>query len=105
MRFFPRQTDQIAVKGGHQMKRKAGLVLLGVAAVAAVVAAVSTAATDGAKARQEAGAATVTCSKSRALSVGFALPVTGPAASLGTQQGGWGRFFVTRWNATHKKGY
>jgi branched-chain amino acid transport system substrate-binding protein len=87
------------------MKRKAGLALLGVAAVAAVVAAVSTAATDGAKARQAAGAATVTCSKSRALSVGFALPVTGPAASLGSQQRGWGRFFVTRWNATHKNGY
>jgi branched-chain amino acid transport system substrate-binding protein len=87
------------------MKRKAGLALLGVAAAAAVVAAVGTAATDGAKARQAAAAATVTCSKSRALSIGFAGPITGPAASLGAQQRSWARFFVTRWNATHKNGY
>jgi branched-chain amino acid transport system substrate-binding protein len=88
------------------MKRKAGLALLGVAAAAAVVAAVSTAATDGAKARQTAAAATVTCNKARALSVGYAGPITGPAASLGAQQRSWARFFVTRWNATHsKKGY
>jgi branched-chain amino acid transport system substrate-binding protein len=87
------------------MKKKAGLVLLGVAAAAAVVAAVSTAATDGAGTRQAAAAATVTCNKARAISVGLAAPITGPAASLGTPQKSWARFFVTRWNATHKKGY
>jgi branched-chain amino acid transport system substrate-binding protein len=87
------------------MKKKAGLVLLGVAAAAAVVAAVSTAATDGAGARQAASAATVTCNKARAISVGLAAPITGAAASLGTPQKSWARFFVTRWNATHKKGY
>jgi branched-chain amino acid transport system substrate-binding protein len=87
------------------MKRKAGLALLGVAASAAVIAAVSTAATDGAKARQTAAAATVTCNKARALSLGFAGPITGAAASLGAPQRSWARFFVTRWNATHKKGY
>jgi branched-chain amino acid transport system substrate-binding protein len=87
------------------MKKKAGLVLLGVAAAAAVVAAVSTAATDGAGARQAAASATVTCNKARAISVGLAAPITGAAASLGTPQKSWARFFVTRWNATHKKGY
>lgn len=88
------------------MKRKAGLALLGVAAVAAAVAAVGTAATDGARARQTAAATTATCSKGRALSVGLAAPITGAVASLGAQQRSWARFSMQRWNAAHaKQGY
>src|SRR6266545_538477 len=84
------------------MKTKAGFALLAMAAAAAVVAAVSTAATDGAKAPRAAAAEAVTCGKT--LSIGLAGPFTGPAASIGTQQRSWGRFYASRWNATHKKG-
>jgi branched-chain amino acid transport system substrate-binding protein len=75
------------------------------AAIAATATAISTAATDGAKARQSAATTQITCSKKRALSIGLAAPITGPAASIGTQQLTWGRFAAIRWNATHKKGY
>jgi branched-chain amino acid transport system substrate-binding protein len=84
------------------MKTKAGIALLAIAAAAAVVAAVSTAATDGAKAPQSAANMVVTCGNT--LSIGLAGPFTGAAASIGTQQRSWGRFYASRWNATHKKG-
>ena len=87
------------------MKRKATFALLVVAGLAATAAAISTAATDGASAPRAAGATQITCNKSRALSIGLAAPITGPAASIGTQQLTWGRFAAIRWNATHKKGY
>jgi branched-chain amino acid transport system substrate-binding protein len=87
------------------MKTKAVFAVLVVAGIAAAAAAISTAATDGAKAPLSAAATQITCSKSRALSIGFAGPITGPAASLGAQQRSWARFFVIRWNASHKKGY
>jgi len=45
-------------------------------------------------------AALVKCGKTR--TIGFAAPITGPAASLGQQMLGWGRFFVSRYNRTHK---
>ena len=90
------------------MKGKAGIALLLAAAGAALVAAVSTAATDAARGPQGSAAAestAVRCNRARALSIGLAAPITGPAASLGAQQRSWARFFVTRWNATHKKGF
>jgi len=90
------------------MKGKAGIALLVAAAGAALVAAVSTAATDAGRGPQRATSAdqvALTCNRARALSIGLAAPITGPAASLGAQQRSWARFFVTRWNATHKKGY
>lgn len=34
--------------------------------------------------------------------IGFAGPITGPAASLGQQQLNWAKFFVSGWNRTHK---
>jgi branched-chain amino acid transport system substrate-binding protein len=42
----------------------------------------------------------ITCGKTR--TIGFAAPITGPAASLGAQMLGWGRFFVTRYNRSHR---
>jgi len=45
-------------------------------------------------------AASVKCGKTR--TIGFAAPITGPAASLGQQMLGWGRFFVSRYNGSHK---
>jgi branched-chain amino acid transport system substrate-binding protein len=45
--------------------------------------------------------ALITCGKTRA--IGVAAPITGPAASIGSQQLRWARFYVTRYNASHKK--
>jgi branched-chain amino acid transport system substrate-binding protein len=79
--------------------RKA-LALVPVAAAAAALAAatlgtaspVSPAAADG---------ALITCGNTR--SIGVAAPITGPAASIGSQQLRWARFYVTRYNASHRK--
>ena len=45
--------------------------------------------------------ALLTCGRTR--SIGFAAPITGPAASLGQQMLRWGQFYVTRYNRTHRK--
>jgi branched-chain amino acid transport system substrate-binding protein len=44
--------------------------------------------------------ALITCGRTRTL--GVAAPITGPAASIGSQQLRWAKFFVTRYNATHR---
>jgi branched-chain amino acid transport system substrate-binding protein len=43
----------------------------------------------------------ITCGRTRSL--GIAAPVTGAAASIGSQQARWARFWVTRYNASHRK--
>ena len=48
-----------------------------------------------------AGSALVKCGKTRTLAI--AAPITGDAASLGLQQLRWTKFFVSRYNRTHKK--
>ncbi|MFL5965584.1 MAG: branched-chain amino acid ABC transporter substrate-binding protein [Gaiellaceae bacterium] len=86
------------------MKRRSGVVAALVAMVAALVAIVATTATaksSAPAAKSAAGRALVSCK--RGATIGFAVPATGPAASLGQPQRRWARFFVTRWNATHKK--
>jgi branched-chain amino acid transport system substrate-binding protein len=50
-----------------------------------------------------ASAQTVTCGTTR--TIGVAAPITGPAASLGSQQLGWAQFYVTGWNKSHKTKY
>jgi branched-chain amino acid transport system substrate-binding protein len=45
-------------------------------------------------------AAVIKCGKTR--TIGFAAPITGPAASLGGQMLNWGTFFVSRYNRSHK---
>ena len=86
------------------MKRRSALVAALVAMVAAVVAIVATSAI----AKSSAPAAASSASRSlvsckRGATIGLAAPITGPAASLGQPQRRWARFFVTRWNAKHKK--
>ena len=44
--------------------------------------------------------AMITCGRTRTL--GVAAPITGAAASIGTQQLRWARYWVTRYNATHR---
>jgi branched-chain amino acid transport system substrate-binding protein len=41
------------------------------------------------------------CGKTR--TIGVAAPITGDAASIGQQQLRWAKYYVTRYNATHKK--
>jgi branched-chain amino acid transport system substrate-binding protein len=70
------------------------------AVLAATVAALATAAFGSTKSparESSAGAATVTCGKTR--TIGVAAPITGPAASIGQQQLRWAKFYVQRWNA------
>ncbi len=43
----------------------------------------------------------ITCGRTRTL--GVAAPITGAAASIGSQQGRWARFWVTRYNASHRR--
>ena len=43
----------------------------------------------------------ITCGRTR--TIGVAAPVTGPAASIGSQQLRWARYYVTRYNATHTR--
>ncbi len=76
-------------------KKVGALGVLG--AAIAVVAAVTLSGT--AAARVSAAAGTVSCKS--AVTVGFAYPQTGPAASLGAPQSDWAKFAVTKWNSSH----
>ena len=78
--------------------------LAAVPAVALVVTAAALAksertaapATPGVNAAQQ-----ITCGTTR--TIGAALPITGPAASIGTQQRDWAIFYRNRYNRTHRK--
>ena len=72
-----------------------------IGAVGAVIAAVVATALSGtAAAKVAAAAGTVSCKS--AVTIGFAYPQTGPAASLGAPQANWAAFAVAKWNASHK---
>jgi branched-chain amino acid transport system substrate-binding protein len=43
----------------------------------------------------------ITCGRTR--TIGVAAPITGAAASIGTQQLRWARFYVSRYNRTHRR--
>ena len=45
--------------------------------------------------------ALIRCGRTR--TIGIAAPVTGPAASIGSQQARWARFFVTRYNRANRR--
>jgi branched-chain amino acid transport system substrate-binding protein len=45
--------------------------------------------------------ALIRCGRTRTM--GVAAPITGAAASIGTQQLRWARFYVTRYNASHRR--
>ena len=71
------------------------------AAFAVVAAAYATPERAAAPAAQTgAGAAQVTCGKTR--TIGFMVPATGPAASIGVQQISWANYYVSTYNRTHK---
>jgi branched-chain amino acid transport system substrate-binding protein len=76
----------------------AALAALTTLAVAAGTAGGSTAT---AKSPTASDTAMITCGRTRTL--GVAAPITGAAASIGTQQLRWARYWVTRYNATHRR--
>jgi branched-chain amino acid transport system substrate-binding protein len=76
----------------------AALAALTTLAVAAGTAGGSTAT---AKSPTASDRSMITCGRTRTL--GVAAPITGAAASIGTQQLRWARFWVTRYNATHRR--
>ncbi|HEU4941643.1 MAG TPA: hypothetical protein VFT18_00140, partial [Gaiellaceae bacterium] len=45
--------------------------------------------------------ALINCGRTR--TIGVAAPITGAAASIGSQQGRWARYWVTRYNASHRR--
>jgi branched-chain amino acid transport system substrate-binding protein len=72
-------------------------------ALLVVACAFAAAGTGGAGTQSPTAAANalVTCGKTRSL--GLLAPITGPAASLGAEQRRWFRYYIIRYNATHKK--
>jgi branched-chain amino acid transport system substrate-binding protein len=86
------------------MKGRTGTIaaLLALMAAFAVVAAASATpqSAESPSASATSDAALIRCGRTRTL--GVAAPITGPAASIGVQQLKWARFFVTRYNRTHR---
>jgi branched-chain amino acid transport system substrate-binding protein len=77
----------------------AALMALTALAVAAGTAGGSTPA--AAKAPTGSDTAMIACGRTR--TIGVAAPVTGPAASIGSQQARWARYYVTRYNRSHRR--
>ena len=88
--------------GTSRLKRLTGLAALGLLAALTAVSAGSArpVATAGPPAKAAPDTAAITCGRTR--TIGLAAPITGPAASLGQQQSKWVRYYVSRYNATHR---
>jgi branched-chain amino acid transport system substrate-binding protein len=81
--------------------RKVLLLAVPAATLAVAATALGKGESGGATARPAAAnAAQITCGRTR--TIGVAAPITGAAASIGTQQLRWARFFVSRYNRTHR---
>jgi branched-chain amino acid transport system substrate-binding protein len=86
------------------MKGRTGVIAALLALMAALAIAAAAFATPEPASSPEASAAPdaaqIRCGRTR--TIGVAAPITGPAASLGQQQLKWARFFVSRYNRTHR---
>jgi ABC-type branched-subunit amino acid transport system substrate-binding protein len=86
------------------MKRRTGVIAALLALSAAFTIAAAASATPNRAAAPAAldasGAASIKCGKTR--TIGFMAPVTGPAASIGTQQVHWAQYYVSQYNKAHK---
>jgi len=86
------------------MRRRATAIaaLLALGAALAIVAGAYATPERAAAPAADAGsaAASVKCGKTR--TIGFMVPVTGPAASIGIQQVHWAQYYVATYNKTHK---
>jgi branched-chain amino acid transport system substrate-binding protein len=76
--------------------------LSALAALAALAVAAGTAGGSTAAAQSPTAKATALIACGRTRTIGVAAPITGAAASLGQQQLRWARFFVSRYNRTHR---
>ena len=78
----------------------AALAALAALATLAVAAGTAGGSTTAAKSPTASDTTLITCGRTRTM--GVAAPITGAAASLGQQQLRWARFFVSRYNRTHR---
>ena len=78
-------------------------ILAGVTALTALAVATGTAggSTNAVQSPTVTDRTLITCGRTRSL--GVAAPVTGPAASIGSQQARWARYWVTRYNRSHRR--
>jgi branched-chain amino acid transport system substrate-binding protein len=84
--------------------RKALLpILSALTALTALAVAVGTAggSTTAAQSPTASDRALITCGRTR--TIGIAAPVTGAAASIGSQQARWARYWITRYNRSHRR--
>ena len=77
------------------------LIALALAAGVLTSAALAVGAAKGDSALGGSAAKQIACGTTR--NIGLAAPLTGLAASLGQQQRGWARFYVSRWNAKNPR--
>jgi branched-chain amino acid transport system substrate-binding protein len=85
------------------MKRALVSILSGLAALTALAVATGTAggSTTAAKSPTVTERTLITCGRTR--TIGVAAPITGPAASIGSQQLRWAQYYVTRYNRAHTR--
>jgi branched-chain amino acid transport system substrate-binding protein len=90
-------------KQGGRMRKVLIPILSALTALAALAVATGTAggSTAAAKSPTVTDQTLIRCGRTRSL--GIAAPVTGDAASIGTQQARWARFWITRYNRSHRR--
>ena len=78
-------------------------ILTALTALTALAVAVGTAggSTTAAQSPTTSDRTLITCGRTR--TIGVAAPITGAAASIGSQQGKWARYWVTRYNRSHRR--
>jgi branched-chain amino acid transport system substrate-binding protein len=77
------------------------MALLAAAGLAAIAVAVATASTDSGRAPAATSATSAASCKKP--TIGMSAPITGPAASIGSDQLHWAQYYVQRWNKLHPK--
>src|SRR5918992_4034728 len=90
-------------KEGGRMRKAFVSILSALAALTALAVATGTAggSTTAAKSPTASDTALIPCGRTR--TIGIAAPVTGPAAWIGSQQARWARYWVTRYNRSHRR--
>lgn len=78
-----------------------GALLLAVLGLAVVLGTTATKSAAAPTATAALDATAIACGRTQ--TIGFAAPITGPAASAGAQMVKWGKFAQTRWNRAHAR--
>ena len=82
------------------MLKKLGLVAVLGALISVVVATTAWGSAKAPNRVSAVAASTIKCGKVR--TIGMAAPITGPASDIGNQQVHWAKYYVKRWNSSHK---